>query len=109
MIAGGQSKHVCIYSIEDEILIKKFQVTKNKSFDAMSVSCLGLGLTILISLKIFYRNISDLSHYHYLNIYKCIFLVNDNCLSHYFVVDKFLYNKHLFRRKIRKKLKYIKK
>lgn len=36
LIAGGQSKHVCIYSIEDEILIKKFQVTKNKSFDAMS-------------------------------------------------------------------------
>ncbi|KAK7082129.1 U3 snoRNP protein [Halocaridina rubra] len=35
ILAGGQSKNVCIYNIEDEILIKKFEITQNRSFDAM--------------------------------------------------------------------------
>ncbi|XP_068210032.1 periodic tryptophan protein 2 homolog [Palaemon carinicauda] len=35
ILAGGQSKNVCIYSIEEEILIKKFEITQNRSFDAM--------------------------------------------------------------------------
>ncbi|KAG7166996.1 Periodic tryptophan protein 2-like [Homarus americanus] len=35
ILAGGQSKNVCIYSIEDELLIKKFEITQNRSFDAM--------------------------------------------------------------------------
>ncbi|KAK4290610.1 hypothetical protein Pmani_036500 [Petrolisthes manimaculis] len=35
LLAGGQGKNVCIYSVADELLIKKFQVTQNKSFDAM--------------------------------------------------------------------------
>ncbi|MPC13856.1 Periodic tryptophan protein 2 [Portunus trituberculatus] len=35
LLAGGQGKNVCIYSIDDELLIKKFEVTQNRSFDAM--------------------------------------------------------------------------
>lgn len=35
LLAGGQSKNVCIYSIEDELLVKKFEITQNRSFDAM--------------------------------------------------------------------------
>ncbi|XP_071547868.1 periodic tryptophan protein 2 homolog [Panulirus ornatus] len=35
ILAGGQSKNVCIYSIEEELLIKKFEITQNRSFDAM--------------------------------------------------------------------------
>lgn len=37
LLAGGQSKNVCIYSVADELLIKKFEVTQNRSFDAMDV------------------------------------------------------------------------
>ncbi|CAL4105654.1 unnamed protein product, partial [Meganyctiphanes norvegica] len=39
LLAGGQSKNVCIYSIEDELLIKKFEITQNRSFDAMDLCC----------------------------------------------------------------------
>lgn len=35
LLAGGQSKNVCIYSIDDELMIKKFEITQNRSFDAM--------------------------------------------------------------------------
>lgn len=35
ILGGGQSKNVCIYSIDDELLIKKFEITQNRSFDAM--------------------------------------------------------------------------
>ncbi|KAK9507278.1 hypothetical protein O3M35_007173 [Rhynocoris fuscipes] len=35
IIAGGQSKYVCIYSRKEEILIKKYHVTENRSLDAV--------------------------------------------------------------------------
>jgi len=35
-LAGGESKNVCIYSIKEAILLKKFQITLNKSLDAMN-------------------------------------------------------------------------
>ena len=35
ILAGGQSKSICIYHIGEMLLIKKFQVTQNRSFDAM--------------------------------------------------------------------------
>lgn len=38
IIAAGQSKHVCIYSIDDELLIKKFEITQNRSIDGLDVS-----------------------------------------------------------------------
>lgn len=38
ILAGGQSKNICIYNIKEGILIKKFEVTQNRSFDAVDVS-----------------------------------------------------------------------
>ncbi|XP_077295123.1 periodic tryptophan protein 2 homolog isoform X2 [Arctopsyche grandis] len=36
LLAGGQSKNICIYSIKESILLKKFEITLNKSLDSMS-------------------------------------------------------------------------
>lgn len=33
VLAGGQSKNVCIYNVEEAILLKKFELTENKSLD----------------------------------------------------------------------------
>ncbi|XP_036413031.1 PWP2 small subunit processome component [Colossoma macropomum] len=35
MLAGGQSKFVCIYNIKEQILMKKFEISCNLSLDAM--------------------------------------------------------------------------
>ncbi|XP_028835063.1 PWP2 small subunit processome component [Denticeps clupeoides] len=35
ILAGGQSKFVCIYSIRDQVLMKKFEISCNLSLDAM--------------------------------------------------------------------------
>ncbi|XP_046624301.1 periodic tryptophan protein 2 homolog [Neodiprion virginianus] len=35
ILAGGQSKNVCIYNIQESVLLKKFEVTQNRSFDAV--------------------------------------------------------------------------
>merc|ERR1719510_915087 len=35
ILAGGQSKCICIYHVEEMLLIKKFEITQNRSFDAM--------------------------------------------------------------------------
>ncbi|KAK7874490.1 hypothetical protein R5R35_001573 [Gryllus longicercus] len=35
ILAGGQSKNVCIYHVQESILIKKFEITQNRSFDAV--------------------------------------------------------------------------
>ncbi|XP_056157267.1 PWP2 small subunit processome component [Lampris incognitus] len=35
ILAGGQSKFVCIYNIQEQILMKKFEISCNLSFDAM--------------------------------------------------------------------------
>ncbi len=35
VLAGGQSKHLCIYHVKEKLLVKKFEVTQNRSFDAM--------------------------------------------------------------------------
>ena len=40
VLAAGRSKNVCIYSIADQILIKKFEISCNMSFDGMEVSCM---------------------------------------------------------------------
>ena len=42
VLAAGRSKNVCIYSIADQILIKKFEISCNMSFDGMEVSSLTL-------------------------------------------------------------------
>lgn len=35
ILAGGQSKNVCIYHVEEGLLLKKFEITQNRSLDAM--------------------------------------------------------------------------
>ncbi|XP_011500675.1 PREDICTED: periodic tryptophan protein 2 homolog [Ceratosolen solmsi marchali] len=35
ILAGGQSKYVCIYSVKESILLKKFEITQNRSLDAV--------------------------------------------------------------------------
>lgn len=44
ILAGGQSKFVCIYNIKEQMLMKKFEISCNLSFDAMEVRGLGLDL-----------------------------------------------------------------
>ncbi|XP_048480897.1 periodic tryptophan protein 2 homolog [Plutella xylostella] len=36
ILGGGNSKHVCLYSARDAILVKKFVITQNRSLDAVS-------------------------------------------------------------------------
>lgn len=36
IIAGGQSKNVCLYNVQESILLKKFEVTHNMSLNAVS-------------------------------------------------------------------------
>ncbi|XP_063909715.1 periodic tryptophan protein 2 homolog [Zophobas morio] len=35
LLAGGQSKNVCIYNIAESLIVKKFEVTQNRSLDAV--------------------------------------------------------------------------
>uniref|UniRef100_A0A182M980 Small-subunit processome Utp12 domain-containing protein n=1 Tax=Anopheles culicifacies TaxID=139723 RepID=A0A182M980_9DIPT len=35
ILAGGKSKFVCIYNVKEAILLKKFQITQNRSLDGM--------------------------------------------------------------------------
>ncbi|XP_011298217.1 periodic tryptophan protein 2 homolog [Fopius arisanus] len=35
ILAGGHSKNICIYNIKESVLIKKFEITQNHSFDAV--------------------------------------------------------------------------
>ncbi|XP_029941900.1 periodic tryptophan protein 2 homolog [Salarias fasciatus] len=35
VLAGGQSKFVCIYNVKEQMLLKKFEISCNLSFDAM--------------------------------------------------------------------------
>ncbi|RVE75066.1 hypothetical protein OJAV_G00013050 [Oryzias javanicus] len=35
VLAGGQSKFVCIYNVREQMLVKKFEISCNLSFDAM--------------------------------------------------------------------------
>lgn len=38
VLAGGLSKFVCIYNVREQLLVKKFEISSNLSFDAMEVS-----------------------------------------------------------------------
>ncbi|XP_050305547.1 periodic tryptophan protein 2 homolog [Anthonomus grandis grandis] len=35
LLAGGQSKNVCIYNVKEALLVKKFEITQNRSMDAV--------------------------------------------------------------------------
>ncbi|XP_066592091.1 periodic tryptophan protein 2 homolog [Prorops nasuta] len=36
ILAGGQSKNICIYHIQESVLLKKFEVTQNRSLDGVN-------------------------------------------------------------------------
>ncbi len=38
LIAGGKSKFICIYNAKEQILVKRFEISCNKSFDGIDVS-----------------------------------------------------------------------
>jgi periodic tryptophan protein 2 len=38
LLAGGRAVNVCIYHVKEGILLKKFEVTQNHSFDGLDVS-----------------------------------------------------------------------
>lgn len=42
IIAAGKSKYICIYSVKEQILVKRFEISCNKSFDGIDVSKLDL-------------------------------------------------------------------
>ncbi|XP_060523591.1 periodic tryptophan protein 2 homolog [Cylas formicarius] len=35
LLAGGMSKNVCIYNVKEALLVKKFEITQNRSLDAV--------------------------------------------------------------------------
>ncbi|RZC43013.1 periodic tryptophan protein 2 -like protein, partial [Asbolus verrucosus] len=35
LLAGGQSKYVCIYNVAESLIVKKFEITQNRSLDAV--------------------------------------------------------------------------
>ncbi|KAJ8959273.1 hypothetical protein NQ314_006301 [Rhamnusium bicolor] len=35
LLAGGQSKNVCIYNVKESLLLRKFEITQNRSLDAV--------------------------------------------------------------------------
>lgn len=38
ILAGGRSKNVCIYNVKESILLKKYEITQNRSLDGVDVS-----------------------------------------------------------------------
>uniref|UniRef100_A0A182U5Q6 Uncharacterized protein n=1 Tax=Anopheles melas TaxID=34690 RepID=A0A182U5Q6_9DIPT len=50
LLAGGKSKFVCIYNVKEAILLKKFQITQNRSLDGMDVSIWFRRLSFIIFL-----------------------------------------------------------
>lgn len=38
LIAGGKSKYICIYNVKEEVLVKRFEISQNKSFDGIDVN-----------------------------------------------------------------------
>jgi len=37
LLAGGRSKYISLYNIQEQILVKRFEITCNKSFDGLNV------------------------------------------------------------------------
>ena len=50
LLAGGESKHICIYHVEESLLLKKFEVTQNRSFQGMDETISRKKMTDLGSL-----------------------------------------------------------
>lgn len=35
LIAGGNSKHICLYDLKHKVLLRRFAVTQNRSLDGV--------------------------------------------------------------------------
>ena len=53
LIAGGKSKYICIYNIKEEMLVKKFEISQNKSFDGTDVNFIFINQKLLQNINIF--------------------------------------------------------
>ena len=49
ILGGGRSKYVCLYDVEHQVLLKRFQTSSNESFEGMKVSEDEIGFQILIT------------------------------------------------------------
>ena len=49
ILAGGRSKFVCIYNVEHQILLKKFQISRNRSLDGVEVRNCHASVNVLRS------------------------------------------------------------
>ena len=60
LIAGGKSKYICIYNIKEEMLVKRFEISQNKSFDGIDVCSLreNYFVIFLIQENTFFKGIS---------------------------------------------------
>lgn len=63
LLAGGQSRFVCIYNLKEQMLMKKFEISCNLSFDGMEVGAPRPPLLHLSSCS--HSSLTD-SHCHFL-------------------------------------------
>ena len=54
LLAGGNSFVICIYHVKEAILLKKFQITQNLSFDGLHVSLASKALDNLFKINLFF-------------------------------------------------------
>lgn len=56
LLAGGKSKYICIYNVKEEMLVKRFEISQNKSFDGIDVTLnISFSQTIVREIIIFIR------------------------------------------------------
>lgn len=56
LLAGGKSKYICIYNVKEEMLVKRFEISQNKSFDGIDVTLnISFSQTIVKEIIIFIR------------------------------------------------------
>ena len=52
LVAAGRSKFICVYSVEDQLLMKKFEISRNLSLDGIQVC--GVVVLVLWSCSLFF-------------------------------------------------------
>lgn len=55
VLAGGNSKYICIYEVSQQILLKKFQISSNRSLDGI-LDEVSLSTTKSFDIFIVYAN-----------------------------------------------------
>ncbi|KOB64804.1 No child left behind, partial [Operophtera brumata] len=51
ILGGGNSKHVCLYNIKESILVRKYEITQNRSLDAVNEGSWGAALVGAVQLN----------------------------------------------------------